>query len=152
MANSYINIVLHLVFAVKNRRNLIANEHLPIVHKYIAGSFSKRGHAVIEIGGTSNHIHVLFQYNAKELLSDLIRDIKSSSSAFIAKNGYSYGSFNWQRGYGCFSADSGNLENLRAYIRNQKQHHGEFEIKEELRRLLRRCGMEYKEEYLFEDV
>ena len=152
MANSYINIVLHLVFAVKNRQNIISKENLEIVHKYIAGSFSKRGHYVIEIGGTSNHIHILFKYNPKELLSDLIRDIKSSSSAFITKNAYSPGAFNWQRGYGCFSADSGNLENLRAYIRNQEQHHGGFAIKEELRRLLRRCGMEYQDEYLFEDV
>ena len=152
MANSYINIVLHLVFAVKNRQDILSKENLENVHKYIAGSFSKRGHDVIEIGGTSNHIHILFKYNPKELLSDLIRDIKSSSSVLIAKNEYSLGSFNWQRGYGCFSADSGNLESLCAYIRNQEQHHGEYEIKEELRRLLRRCGMEYKEEYLFDDV
>ena len=152
MANSYINIALHLVFAVKNRQDKISKENLETVHKYIAGSLSNRGHYVIEIGGTANHIHILFKYNPKELLSDLIRDIKSSSSAFIAKNGYSLGTFNWQRGYGCFSADSGNLEKLRAYIRNQEQHHGEFSIKEELRRLLRRSGMEYKEEYLFEDV
>lgn len=152
MANTYINIILHLVFAVKNRENIIPSSRKEEVYRYISGSFERRGHHVIEIGGTTNHIHILFRYNPNELLSDLVRDIKSSSSVFISKNRISPFLFNWQRGYGCFSVDCGSTDKICEYIRNQEEHHKAYQIKDELRRLLKRCGMAYSEEYLFEDV
>ncbi|MBD5348628.1 MAG: transposase [Bacteroides sp.] len=152
MANSYNNIILHLVFAVKNRESLIASKYFPEFHKYIAGCFINRGHDIIEIGGTSNHIHILFRYNTKELLSDLIRDVKSSSSRFVYEKRYSPFMFNWQRGYGCFSVDCGLYDKLIQYIRNQEEHHRQYHVREEMRRLLHRCGLEYNEQYIFEDV
>lgn len=152
MANTFTNIVLHLVFAVKNRESLIPNAQLPELHRYIAGCFTKREHHVIEIGGTANHVHILFRYNSKELISDLVREIKSASSYFIKKNRLSPFRFNWQRGYGCFSVDSGSYEKVCEYIRNQETHHRSYQIREELRRLLSRCGMAYDDDYLFDDV
>ena len=152
MANSYTKIFLHLVFAVKNRESIIPPTHLREIHNYIAGSMSKREHHVIEIGGTSNHIHILFHYNPKELLSDLIRDIKSSSTYFIREKRFTPYHFNWQRGYGCFSVDSGKYEMVCEYIRNQEQHHNNFSIRGEMKRLLTRYGMDYDEEFIFEDV
>ena len=60
--------------------------------------------------------------------------------------------FNWQRGYGCFSVDSGNTDMVEQYIRNQEEHHTNYNIKEELRRLLKRCGLPENSDYLFDDV
>lgn len=152
MANTYTNIILHLVFAVKNRESLIPTRHKDDVYKYICSCFGARGHHVIEIGGTPNHVHILFRYNPNEMISDLVRDLKSASSVFIRKNRLTPYMFNWQRGYGCFSADCGSIDRICEYIRNQEEHHSRFQIKEELRKLLIRCGMEYGEEYLFDDV
>lgn len=62
MANTYINIKLHVIFAVKNRESLLPTFLLPHLHAYIAKSLNQRGHRAIAVGGTNNHRHTRINF------------------------------------------------------------------------------------------
>ncbi|MDE6487168.1 MAG: transposase [Muribaculaceae bacterium] len=76
MANTYINIYLHIVFAVKYRDACIDGSWRERLYAYISSIFKAKEQFVVKIGGVSDHIHMLISYNAKVPLPDLIRDVK----------------------------------------------------------------------------
>lgn len=153
MANSYYGIYLHVVFAVKHRRCLIPPENQTKIHSYIGGVLSNKGHVPIRVGGVDNHVHILFSYNpAKELIPNLIRDLKTSVSTFINNEWLTEQHFAWQNGYACISASKSHIEPLIKYIEGQHEHHYGCSLQDEIKRLLDKAGVEYDEQYLFDDI
>ena len=150
MANRFTNIKLHLVFAFKGHEATIPEENLPSLFSYIAKSINSRGHHAIEVGGPPDHVHILFEYNPNDNLSDLIRSLKSASNIYIRENHLSPCNAQWQRGYGCFSVSCNNFEKTLHYIQNQKGHHTHTNVREELRLMLHMAGMHYDDAYLFD--
>jgi hypothetical protein len=61
-----------------------------------------------------------------------------------------YSQFYWQDGYGIFSVSKSSLESVRAYIRDQKEHHRRMSFKEEFVELLEENGVDYDEKYLWD--
>ena len=156
MANTFTNIVLHVIFAVKKAQNKLPKDSREKLYHYLASAINERGHHTIEIGGTANHVHILFRYSGKELIEELIRDLKSSSTKFVNKEYLSPFLFGWQSGYACFSANYNEYDQLQRYIKNQEQHHAHYQnrgltLQEELKLLLKRADMTYDNRYLFED-
>ena len=60
MANTYTQIHIHGIFAVQNRISLIAESWREELYKYITGIVQNHGHKMLQIGGMSDHIHILF--------------------------------------------------------------------------------------------
>ncbi|MBD5324942.1 MAG: IS200/IS605 family transposase [Bacteroides sp.] len=152
MANTYTSICLHLVFAVKNRDSMISPLWQKNLHAYLAGILTARGHRPIIVGGTDDHVHLLFKYNINERIPDLVRELKISSGNYIRENRLTRLKFNWQTGYACFSCDSKNLEALKSYIANQFQHHKGRSLREEMVLVLTRMGIDFDVKYIFEDI
>ena len=152
MANSYINIYLHIVFAVKHRESLSAPAWQPHFHAYIAKSLNERGHHAIAVGGTANHVHILLDYSGKELISEMIRDLKVSSTNYANKHRICQHRFLWQPGYGCFSVSATNKDAVVNYIRHQNEHHNNRTLRDEIQHMLDSAGVEYDNRYIFEDV
>lgn len=105
---------------------------------------------MLAINGMSDHIHFLFGMRPSCCLSDLVREIKKSSNEFIKEKGFVKSNFQWQEGYGAFSYSHSALDNVIAYIQNQKEHHKKQTFKDEYMEFLRKFQIEFKEEYLFE--
>jgi REP element-mobilizing transposase RayT len=59
MAKSYTNLIYHLVFSTKNRQPLITDNVKPRLYEYIGGIIRNKKGIALEIGGMSDHIHVL---------------------------------------------------------------------------------------------
>ena len=152
MANTYIRIYLHIIFAVKNRNALIAPQWRPRVHSYISESLRQRGHLPIAIGGTSDHVHLLISFSGKETLPELVRDIKTATTHFINDYRLSLFKFEWQKGYGCFSYSHSQINNVANYIMRQEEHHKCFSLRDEIKRVLDNFGIEYDEQYIFDDL
>ena len=106
MANTYSKIYLHFVFAVQNRISLISSEWKDELYKYITGIVQNNGHKLIAINGMANHLHAAIGYKPHQLISELLQDVKGSSSKWINKKEFVHGKFNWQAGYGVFSISS----------------------------------------------
>jgi len=138
-----------VVFAVKGRNSLIAQSWEEELYKYITGIITNKGQKLIAINGMPDHIHILIGMKPSCCLSDLVREIKKSSNAFINEKKFSKFKFEWQKGYGAFSYSHSSLDNVIAYIQNQKEHHKNKSFREEYIDFLKKFEVEYKDEYLF---
>jgi REP element-mobilizing transposase RayT len=83
MANTYSQIIVQFVFAVKSRDNLISSKNREELEKYISGIIENKGQKMLAIYAMPDHIHILVGMKPNISISDLVRDIKSNSSRFI---------------------------------------------------------------------
>lgn len=150
MANTYTQLYIQIVFAVKGRQNLILKQHREELNKYITGVVQKREHKMLAVNCMPDHAHVFVGINPKQSISDLVRDIKSHSSAFISDNKWTGGKFNWQEGFGAFSYSQSHIDAVVQYVLNQEEHHRIKTFKEEYLDFLKKFEVEYDEKYLFE--
>jgi len=152
MANTYSQLYIHIVFAVKGRQNLISANWKDEIYKYITGIVTNKGQKLIAINGMPDHIHILIGLKPDMSISDLVRDIKSNSSKFINDKKWINGKFEWQTGFGAFSYSHSQLTNVIHYIERQEEHHKTKTFKEEYIEFLNLFNIEFKDEYLFSEV
>lgn len=150
MANTYTQIYIHIVFAVKGRYNLIKKEHKEELHKYMAGIIRNKKQKLIAVNSMPNHVHIFIGMKPSIALSDLVRDIKNNSSNFINDKRWVRGRFSWQEGFGAFSYGHSHIDSVVKYIQNQEKHHARKTFKEEYLNLLEKFNVDYKEKYLFD--
>lgn len=148
--STFSQIYIQVVFAIKGRHSLIQQQWEEELFKYISGIVINKGQKMLAINGTSNHIHILIGLKPNCRLSDLVREIKKSSNAFINEKGFTKHKFEWQEGYGAFSYSHSALDNVIAYIKKQKEHHRKRTFREEYLDSLMKFQIDYKEEYLFD--
>jgi putative transposase len=152
MANTYSQLYIHIVFAVKGRQNLISTIWKDEVYKYITGIITNKDQKLIVINGMPDHVHILIGLKPDKSISDLVRDIKANSSKFINDKKWINGKFEWQTGFGAFSYSHSQLTNVINYIRNQEEHHKTKTFKEEYIEFLKLFQVDFKNEYLFDEI
>jgi putative transposase len=152
MADTYSQIYIHIVFAVKGRESLISSKWKEELYKYITGIITNNGHKLIAINGMPDHIHILIGLKPTAALSDVVRDIKANSSKFINEKRWVMGRFEWQAGFGAFSYSHSQIKNVATYIENQEQHHKVKTFREEYLDFLRLYEIEFKNEFIFDEV
>jgi REP element-mobilizing transposase RayT len=154
MVNTYTQIHIHAIFAVQNRVSLIQKNWRDALYKYIAGIVQKNGHRLLAIGGMPDHIHVLFGMRPVQGLSELMQDLKGSSSKWINENHITAGSgrFSWQEGFGAFSYSQSQVATVVKYIVNQEQHHRVKTFLEEYEEFLKLFRIEHDQRYAFKPI
>ena len=150
MANTFTQIYIHLVFAVKGRQNLLRSEHKEELHKYVTGIVRNNKQKLIRINSVRDHVHTLIGLKPDMALSDLVRDLKANSSRFINDNKWVEGKFNWQEGFSAFSYSHSHLDRLIQYIDQQEEHHRRKTFREEYFSLLEKFRVEYDPRHVFE--
>lgn len=150
MANTYSQLYIQIVFAVKGRENLIEKSWKDELHKYIAGIIKTKGQKPIIVNGMADHIHVFIGLKPSMAISDLVRDIKNNSTNFINERKFVKSKFSWQEGYGAFSYSHSHIQTVYNYILNQEEHHKRRKFREEYTELLRKFEIEYNEQYVFD--
>ncbi|MGC8864935.1 MAG: IS200/IS605 family transposase [Bacteroidales bacterium] len=150
MANTYSQINIHCVFAVKGRENLLSDYFRDELFKYIYGILKNDNVFPLAVGGWTDHVHVFFELKPDLKISDLMRMVKASSSKWINEQGFLKRNFRWQEGYGAFSYSRSQRDNVIKYIMNQEKHHRKKTFRDEYLNLLRRFEIEYKDEFVFE--
>lgn len=150
MANTYSQIYIQIVFAVKGRQNLIAKENREELHKFITGIITNRDQKLLAIFAMPDHVHILIGMKPNIAISDLVRDIKAGSSKFINDSNWINGKFNWQEGFGAFSYSKSSIDNVVKYILIQEEHHNKKTFKEEYLDFLKKFEIEYDEKYVFD--
>jgi putative transposase len=95
MANTYKKVYLHIVFAVKYRNALLHKSWRGNLFAYMAGVLNSRGHFLFAGNGYDDHVHLFFDYSCIELIADLVREVKKTSSSFIKENNLVSVKFEW---------------------------------------------------------
>jgi putative transposase len=145
MAHTFSRNHIHLVFSAKDRRNSIAREWQPRLWAYLGGICENHEMIPLAVGGTENHVHIVFHLPPKLALTKAVILLKANSSKWRGEQGIK---FSWQEGYGAFSVSASNLDQVTRYIRNQEAHHRKTSFEDEFRALLRKHGVEYDPKYL----
>lgn len=152
MANTYTQLYVHIIFAVKGRQNLVFKENKEELKKYISGIVRNMKQKLIAIEIMPDHVHILIGFKPNISLSDLVRDIKNNSSKFINEKDWVAGHFSWQTGFGAFTYSHSQLNSIIGYINNQEKHHNNISFKEEYLDVLKKFNVQFNNEYLFEWV
>ena len=150
MAQSLSRIYIHLIFSTKNRERTLPDEIRPDLHAYLGGTFKGLGCTAIEINTEPDHLHALFLLARTEVLSDVVGHLKKSSNDRLRSRSPLFASFFWQAGFGAFSVSQSQVEEVRAYIRNQRKHHRVKSFQEELRAFLKAYEIEFDERYVWD--
>jgi REP element-mobilizing transposase RayT len=133
MGSTFHSVTLHVIFACKDRRPLIAPEIGARLYSYIGGILRKRDCVLLEGGGVEDHAHLLVGFAPRHAISDVLRDIKANTSKWTHET-WPKREFGWQEGYGVFSVSISHIEKAREYIRNQHEHHKKHTFADELER------------------
>ena len=152
MSNTYTQIHIHFVFAVKFRYGIIKASWKDELYKYITGIIKNNDHKLLCINGMSDHVHILAGVRPSQSVSDLMQDIKGSSSKWINEKGLMTGKFEWQEGYGAFSYGKSQIKEVINYIENQELHHKKKSFFEEYRDFLKAFEIDFDERYIFQDL
>ena len=150
MPSTHLCLHYHFVFSTKRRQPLIDPSWRSRMHEYLGGVMRRIGVVPEAVGGTADHVHLLAGLRATHRVADVLREVKGPSSAW-AHEEIGARNFSWQSGYGGFTVSPSLLETVKQYILRQEEHHRRRSFEEEYTELLRLCGVEYDERYLWDD-
>ena len=150
MAGTFTQLYIQVVFAVKGRSSLLQKPWRDEVFKYMAGIIKNQGQKPIIVNGIADHAHLFIGQKPSIALSDLIRNVKKSTTKFINEQKWVRGRFAWQEGYGAFSYGHSQVETVYNYILNQEEHHRKKTFRDEYLEFLEKFQVPYEDRYLFE--
>ncbi|NLG18168.1 MAG: IS200/IS605 family transposase [Fibrobacter sp.] len=148
MPQSLSRVLLHFVFSTKNRRPIINKEIQGQLHAYLTGILKNLNCPSLQTGGTEDHVHILCSLSRTIAISDVLEEIKKSSSKWMKTREIQ--EFSWQNGYGAFSIGESQVDKLIHYIQSQQEHHKEISFQDEFRKFLKLYNIEYDERYVWD--
>ena len=149
MANTYTQLYIHIVFAVEHRDRLIHSSFKDELMKYITGIIQNKGNKLLAINTMPDHGHLFLGLNPKNAISDLVKDIKVSTTDFVNEKKWLRSRFRWQEGYGAFSYSHSQIDKVVKYILNQEKHHKRISFRDEYNKMLNAFDVKYEGAYLF---
>lgn len=152
MANTYHQIYLQTVFAVKYREAIILKEWKATLFAVIGNLINEANCKTIIVNGVEDHVHCFIGLKPVVSVSELMKTVKAKSSKYINDHSLTPGRFEWQEGYGVFLYGQSQVEKVYKYIHNQEAHHKKQTFRNEYLDFLKRFKVEYDEQYIFQDM
>lgn len=152
MANTYSQLYIQAVFAVKYRNAVIDKKWRSDLMAVIGNIINETGCKTLIVNGVEDHVHCFFGLKPSISISDVMQSVKAKSSKWINENNLMLNRFEWQRGFGSFSYSKSAVNDVYKYIQNQEEHHKKQSFREEYIEFLNKFEVEYDEKYIFEDL
>jgi REP element-mobilizing transposase RayT len=152
MANTYHQIYLQTIFAVKYRRAMIDKTWKEKLFGVIGNLISEHNCKTIIVNGVEDHVHCLIGLKPVVSVSELMKAVKAKSSKYVNDHSLAESHFEWQDGYGVFSYNQSSLNAVYKYIQHQEEHHKKQTFKNEYIDFLNKFKIDYDERYIFEDL
>ena len=150
MAGKHLSVLVHFIWSTAGREPWIVPEWRERLYGYLGGVLREKNARLISAGGMPDHIHLYVSISSTVTLADMVGAMKANSSRWIHETFPGQRAFAWQKGYAAFSVSKSGEEQLLEYIRTQGEHHRHRGFKEEYVSFLKRYGVEYDENYLWE--
>ena len=152
MANTYHQIYIHTVFAVKYRKATLKEIWRKNVFGVIGNLVNETGCKTIAVNGVEDHVHCFLGLKPTLSVSNLLQNIKAKSSKYINDHKLLKVRFEWQEGYGVFSYSHSQIDSVYNYIQNQESHHKKESFREEYIAFLEKFDVPYDERYIFSEL
>jgi putative transposase len=150
MPQSLSKVIVHMVFRTKEREQWLDENVRPRMHAYLATICSDLGAEFAHVGGVADHVHIVTTLPRILSQAQLIEHIKKTSSKWIKTVDIRYRAFSWQRGYGAVSVSPSHLRTVVQYVDSQPEHHRTRTFQEEHREILRKHGVDFDEQYVWD--
>ena len=143
---SAVTAIYHIVINTHSRELTLPLASSDQLYRYIARVVQNTQSTLFAINGIENHIHLLINLHPSVRLSDLVRDIKLSTSQWIKQNRDLFPQFaGWGKEYGAFTYALRDKAMVANYIKNQRVHHQRESFEEEYRKHLQNAGIEWND-------
>ena len=152
MANTYHQIYLQMVFAVKYRKSIIDKSWKSQLLGVIGNLINEANCKTIIVNGVEDHVHCFLGLRPVFSISELMKSVKAKSSKYINDHFLTPSWFEWQDGYGVFSYHQSMADTIYKYIQNQEEHHKTQTFRDEYLVLLKEFKVEYDEQYVFQGL
>jgi putative transposase len=157
MANTYHQVYLQTVFAVKYRNAILDKKWRHNLFAVIGNLINETKCKKIIVGGVEDHVHCFLGLKPSISISELMKTVKAKSSKYINNHQLTINRFERQDGYGrstaaVFSYNHSQIDAVYKYILNQEQHHKTKTFKEEYIDYLNKFNIDYNEQYIFNDL
>ena len=137
---SYVRVWVHAVWGTKNRDPFLTKEVRAQVVGHIRENARKKEIYIDKLNGHTDHLHCLFGLNADITIAKTLQLIKGESAYWLNRQKVTPLKFEWANEYYAVSVSESGLENVRAYIDKQEEHHKKTTFAEEVEKFLK----EYK--------
>jgi REP element-mobilizing transposase RayT len=152
MANTYHQIYLQFVFAVKYRNAVISKKWNHTLFGVIGNLINEANCKTIIVNGVEDHVHCFVGLKPVIAVSELMKTVKAKSSKYINDNRLTSERFEWQEGYGVFSYSQSQVDKVYNYIQNQEAHHKKQTFHDAYIAFLKKFKIEYDEQYIFKEL
>ena len=150
MPQSLARLYIHLVFSTKYRQPFLTDTIRESLHAYMATVMDNLGCQALLINSIEDHIHILFELSRTIAVSQAVEKVKTASSKWMKTQGDEWAGFAWQAGYGAFTVSASNVQMVRNYVENQREHHRLQSFQDEYRAFLDKHGVAYDERYIWD--
>ena len=128
---SYVKLMVHAVWSTKNRERILVEQARKKLLQHIRENAANKEIFIDTINGEPEHIHCLFGLNADMPLSKAMQLMKGESSHWMNKENMLNNKLEWAVDYFAASVSESQIDKVRAYIRNQQEHHRKVTFQEE---------------------
>ncbi len=115
--------MIHFIWATKNRTPIISSVLKPLLLEHIKENAKVKGVFIDSINCVEDHIHLLISLGTEQTISKVAMLIKGESSFWVNKQSLINQKFEWQDEYIALSVSESGINNVRAYIAKQQEHH-----------------------------
>ena len=133
---STVKALYHIVINTKSRKMTITEENKRELYKYIYGIINSYNCKLIRMNGIANHIHILLQLHPTVALSNLMHEVKRSSSIWVKEHNDLFPFFDgWGKEYAAFTCSFKDQNTIIDYIKGQEVHHKVYTYEDEIKTL-----------------
>ena len=148
MANTYTQILYHVVFSTKERIPALKEAQREKLFRYIWGIHQNLDCHLHRINGMEDHVHLLMSLHPSVSLAEYVLKVKTGSTRWVRKERVYQQFPGWQYGYGAFTLARHEKQAVIDYIKTQQEHHAQMGFVDEYKKLLADAGVAYDEKYL----
>jgi len=152
MANTYHQMYVQTVFAVKYREAVIGDNWKDELFRVIGNFINEAGCKSLLVNGVEDHVHCFFAIKPSIAVSSVMQSAKAKSSKWINENRLLPHRFEWQEGFGCFTYSKSQIDAVYKYVQNQEEHHKKQTFREEYMTMLVKFGIDFDERFIFGDL
>ncbi len=152
MANTYHQIYIQTVFAVKYRDAVIDKSWRAELMSVIGNLINETGCKTILVNGVADHVHCFFGLKPNKSVSEVMQSAKAKSSKWVNESGILRHRFEWQEGFGAFSYSRWDVDMIYKYVQEQESHHADKTFRAEYLQMLKEFDVEYDEDYVIGDL
>ena len=134
---SHVNVMVHAVWGTKNRHPFLTPDIKQKVCNHIKENARIKDFFIDSINGDTDHLHSLMSLKRDISIATQMQLIKGESAHWINSNKLIKTQFGWSDEYFAESVSPRHLDGVRAYIKNQEEHHRKISFKEEFEKLLK---------------